>query len=176
MLSWMESAEAKMARAKEHLDAFCTEAHLYLRSSTIENHLFSNENNAWIVCHFNGPRVPIRLGILLGECVFNMRSALDNLVCALMRMKNSHAPCKGTQFPIIRAQQEWENRRGVWLNGVEPAAQTFIRKLQPFNRRPDNPDHDPLSILNDLCNSDKHRAMTPALPLYLRFLAGGAYE
>jgi len=39
----------------------------------------------------------------------------------------------------------------------------MIRDLQPCFRMFDAPENDPLSILNVLCNSDKHRAVTLTL-------------
>jgi hypothetical protein len=63
--------------------------------------LKSNGQEAWIVHHIEGSIPPIRLGVLLGECVFNIRSALDNLVCGLIRTADSHAPCKGPNSPFV---------------------------------------------------------------------------
>jgi hypothetical protein len=39
----------------------------------------------------------------------------------------------------------------------------MIRDLQPYFRMSAAPENDPLSILNVLCNSDKHRAVTLTL-------------
>ncbi len=68
-----------------------------------------------------------------------------------------------TQFPICSAQEQWEKNWQKYLNGVEPAAQKMIRDLQPCFRMSAVPENDPLSILNVLCNSDKHRAVTLTL-------------
>jgi hypothetical protein len=125
--------------------------------------LKSNGREAWIVHYIEGAIPPIRLGVLLGECVFNIRSALDNLVCGLIRTADSHALCKGTQFPICSAQEQWERNWQKYLKGVEPAAQRMIRDLQPCFRMSAAPENDPLSILNVLSNSDKHRAVTLTL-------------
>lgn len=159
----MESADAKMARAKEHLDTLHAEAGAFFKSTKRKFDLMSNEHESWIVHHIEDAIPPIRLGILLGECVFNMRSALDNLVCGLIRMRDSNGQCKGTQFPIFSKQELWEKNWKSYLKGVEPAAQRIIRDLQPCYRMSAVPEDDPLSMLNDLCNSDKHRAVTLTL-------------
>jgi hypothetical protein len=159
----MESADAKMARAKEHLDALYAEASVFFETTKRHFILKSSEREAWIVHYIEDSIPPIRLSVLLGECVFNMRSALDNLVCGLIRTKDSHAPCKGTQFPISSTEEQWEKNWQKCIKGVEPAAQKMLRDLQPCFRMSAVPENDPLSILNVLCNSDKHRAVTLTL-------------
>jgi hypothetical protein len=164
-LPWMESVDAKMVRAKEHLDTLHAEAVVFFESTKRKFILKSDDQEARIVHYIEDSIPPIRLGVLLGECVFNMRSALDNLVCGLIRTADSHAPCKGTEFPICSDETRWGNNWRQYLKGVEPAAQKMIRDLQPCFRMPAAPKDDPLSILNVLCNSDKHRAVTLTLAL-----------
>ena len=92
-LPWMESVDAKIARAKEHLDTLHREADAFFET-TKRNFVLKTEGRAaWIVYWVDDPFPPIRLGVLLGECVFNMRSALDNLVCGLIRTKDGFAAC-----------------------------------------------------------------------------------
>ncbi len=162
-LPWMESTDAKIARAKEHLDALFAEASVFFENTNRQFILKSNGKDVWIVHYIEGPNPPIRYGVLLGECVFNLRSALDNLVCGLVRTKNPHAPCKGTQFPISSTEHQWEKTYLKCLRGVEQAAQKMIRDLQPCFRMSAAPQNDPLTILNLLCNNDKHRAVTLTL-------------
>jgi hypothetical protein len=97
----MESVDAKMVRAKEHLDTLHTEAGVFLESTKRNFILKSNGQGAWIVPYIEGSIPPIRLGVLLGECVFNIRSALHNLVCGLIRTADSHAPCKVPNSPFV---------------------------------------------------------------------------
>ena len=108
----MESVDAKMVRAKEHLDTLHAEAGVFFEGTKRNFSLKSNEQEAWIVHYIKDSIPPIRLGVLSGECVFNIRSALDNLVCGLIRTADSHAPCKGTQFPICSAEAQWKGIGG----------------------------------------------------------------
>ena len=152
-----------MDKAKEHLDTLHAEAGIFFESTKRHFILKTDGHAAWIVLYIEDSIPPIRFGVLLGECVFNMRSALDNLVCGLIRTKDSHAPCKGTQFPITSNADQWEKHWQKYLKRVEPAAQKLIKNLQPCFRMSAVPDNDPLSMLNVLCNSDKHRAVTLTL-------------
>jgi hypothetical protein len=156
----MESVDAKIARAKEHLDSLYTDAGVFFEMTKRNFVLKSNGQEAWIVHWVEDSFPPIRLGVLLGECVYNMRSALDNLVCGLIRTKGARVACKGTQFPICSTAKSWNDNWQKDLKGVEPAAQRMIKDLQPCFRIPASPENDPLSVLNVLCNSDKHRALT----------------
>ena len=162
-LPWMESVDAKIARAKEHLDTLYAEAGVFFESTKRNFILKSNGQEAWIVHYIQDSIPPIRLGVLLGECVYNLRSALDNLVCGLIRTKDAHAACHGTQFPICSTTKTWNDNWRKDLKGVEPAAQQMIKDLQPCFRMSAVPGNDPLSVLNVLCNSDKHRAVTLTL-------------
>jgi len=155
----MESADAKIARAKEHLGNLCTEADVFFETTKRNSILKSNGQEAWIVHWVEDSFPPIRLGVLLGECFHNMRSVRDNLVCGLIRTTNARAACKGTQFPICSIPKSWNDNWRKDLKGVEPAAQRMIKDLQPCLRMPSSPENDPLSVLNVLCSSDKHRAL-----------------
>jgi hypothetical protein len=119
----VEGVDAKIARAQEHVDALHSEAGVFFQRTKKNFVLKSNEQEAWIVHWIDNPFPPIRLGVLLGECVFNMRSALDNLVCGLVRTKDPRAECKGTQFPICVTQKCWNDHWRKYLKGVEPEAQ-----------------------------------------------------
>jgi len=159
----MESFDAKLARAKEHLDTLRAEAEVFFNATKRNFIPKTNGREAWIVYQVEDSFPPIRLGVLLGECVFNMRSALDNLVCGLIRTKQGYVPCKGTQFPICCTREAWDGCWQKYLKGVEPAAQGMIKDLQPIFRMPLAPKDDHLNALNELCKADKHRAVTLTL-------------
>ena len=159
----MEGVDAKMVRAREHLETLHAEARVFFESTKRNFILKSNGNEAWIGHYIEGGVPPIRFGVLLGDCVFNIRSALDNLICGYLRSRNPHAQCDCSQFPIFSRAEEWDNHYKVHLKGVEPAIQQMIRDLQPCFRMSSVPEQDPLSVLNVLSNSDKHRAVNLTL-------------
>lgn len=82
-------------------------------------------------------------------------SCTNNLVCGLIRTKDAHATCKGTQFPIRINPKTWNDNWEKDLKGVEPAAQLIIKDLQPCFRMPSSPEDDHLNVLNVICNSDR---------------------
>jgi hypothetical protein len=107
-------------------------------------------------------------GLGIGECVHNLRSALDNLTFALARLVHDQ-PANPDQifFPIFQNRDRFERSQKVRksLDQIPPQAASLIERLQPFQRdeseSPVTPDNDPLVLLQWLNNHDKHR--TPSL-------------
>lgn len=159
----MESVDAKIARAHEHFADFGRAAREYHDSIKRNFVLKCNHERTehWIVYWVDDPFPPMRLSTLIGDCVFNMRSALDNLVCGLIRAQVPAAKCAGTRFPIQLERTSYvHDVEGLQvLKGVPPDAVSIIRDLQPFNRPEDTRRLDPLFMLNRLSNRDKHRAV-----------------
>jgi len=104
---------------------------------------------------------PLTISIEIGEFLYNLRSALDNLVCALVRNeKNTYAAsCSGNGFPILTDCDKFDAEAPRSLKNVPPAARTLIQGLQPYSRGTDAAEVDPLNILNVLRNRDTHRAL-----------------
>ena len=155
----MESVDAKIIRAQEHLKAFTAEALAFLKSAVHRTVLKVDGQNAWLVYWIEDPIPPIRLSTIVGDCVFNMRSALDNLVCGLVRTKQPDGLCQNIKFPIFSLVDHWDKHWRSNLNGVPVDAQTIIKGLQPCFRPNGYTDKDPLLVLNKLSNIDKHRAI-----------------
>jgi hypothetical protein len=154
-LPWMESVDAKMIRAHEHLEALEREIKDYLSTIKVEMVLKTApiEPRPWLVMWANDYIPPIRLSVLLGDCVHNMRSALDNLVCGLAKTVKPDCTCRGA-FPFRKDQNDWNDHFEVDLKGVPLDAQKIIKELQPWH---DPSKANPLLILNKLSNDDKHR-------------------
>jgi hypothetical protein len=105
------------------------------------------------VFRFEKPRVPNReWGVLVGEVVHNLRSALDQAVYAA-----SASPSRVNEFPVCRNPDDWNKRSSKLLKGVPPAAVKIIRSAQPFQQR-DVERHEFL-LLHGMWNHDKHRLL-----------------
>jgi hypothetical protein len=153
----MESADAKMIRAHENIEGIAREINEWFASIDVKIYLKNAPDNPfpWLVVHATDYIPPIRLSILVGECVHNMRSAIDNLVCGLALTLKSTCKCRDLAFPLYRDQAEWDEKVAKALKGIPPAAKDAIRQLQPWA---DTVSSNPLTILNKLSNVDKHRA------------------
>jgi hypothetical protein len=110
------------------------------------------------------PSPDMMLSVVIGECLHDLRSALDHLVWQLVEI-NPNPPVDldkfrhKSQFPICdtsaRFQEQVAQRR---LYGVLPNAITLIEGLQPY-RHPRGFIHHPLWRLNHLMNIDKHKTL-----------------
>jgi len=115
--------------------------------------------------------VPLRLSVIFGEIIHNLRSALDHLVCRLVEgyggaAKHHHS------FPIHTAEVDFirdvlcrdkKRRPPSPLKGIPVGSDVWalIEGAQPYKRGNAAKDH-PLYILNDFWNGDKHRVLNAA--------------
>lgn len=101
-------------------------------------------------------------GLLTGECIHNIRSSLDNLAFALARLRCDPPdnPNK-ISFPIYKDQAFFLKNGRRNIDQLPADAALLIEKIQPFQRyssgQGDSPDKDPLTLLQELNNADKHQ-------------------
>ena len=112
--------------------------------------------------------------LLVGDILHNLRGCLDHLVYALALKYTSPLPddiVKGCEFPIFGDK----NAKGMLgagphmfksnglnkIRGIHPGAQAVIKGLQPYHRGKDFAS-DPLWVLHELSNIDKHRLLIMA--------------
>lgn len=98
--------------------------------------------------------VPSHIPAIIGDILFNFRSALDHLANRLVI-----APTKDTAFPIFcdRLDRNGKPRSVGVAGGIHPKALAIIERLQPYHRS--DPRADLLCILRELNNADKHRLL-----------------
>jgi hypothetical protein len=156
------SHELKLAWASYHLDRFEAEVREWRERHThrYESH-FDRESGKQIVrIRFPEP-VPTEFRLIIGDCLHNLRSALDNLAYELAVSEHGSSPLPGrherrSEFPIF-GKRKWSVReRREKIGCINPRAQAIIQRLQPY-RRGDKYASDPLWMLNELNNMDKHR-------------------
>jgi hypothetical protein len=113
----------------------------------------SNSDLGHYVFRIEKPRVPNReWGVLVGEVVHNLRSALDQAVYAA-----SVSPSRANEFPVCRNPDEWEGRSSKLLTGVPPSAVKVIHDAQPFRQR--EVERHEFLLLHGMWNHDKHRLL-----------------
>ncbi len=128
----------------------------------------------------DGPFVlPIEWSVLIGEIAHDLRSALDGLVWQLALLNpNISEPYFQTAFPICRVGYGRRGKGGrhypcfwVWhkktkrlvplykLQSVEKRFVARIEAFQPY-KRGNQGRYNPLLLLEELNNTDKHRLVT----------------
>jgi hypothetical protein len=104
-------------------------------------------------------------GVILGDALHNLRSALDHLVAQLVLLNTGKRSTSANAFPICDTRATYlsigkkgePSKRDTALRGVSDTHKALIDEMQPYRTRiPPGALH-PLSTLRDLSNRDKHR-------------------
>lgn len=160
---------AKLDRARTHFQSLGASLEAFMRSKTHDFVVTEfDPNTGEKVVNLKileEPKNP-EWGLILGDMVHNLRSALDHLVWQLVIL-NGKKPSRQNQFPIIGAKKEYweipkdrsESVRDRMLAGVAEEHRAFIDVVQPFNGRRDPGTRTALSILSSISNADKHRVI-----------------
>lgn len=119
----------------------------------------------------------VRWGVILGDLLHCLRSALDNLVwsATIIHQTVEGNPLPPTRpfpprkkgdpswgdvcFPTCRSLAAWREavKRNLW--GVGPVYKALIEDHQPYKRGDPTPQDSPLYILHELSNIDKHHGV-----------------
>lgn len=168
MSSPLEGVRLKVARAEEHLQTLDEENRAYFEGRPYEIVHERDEERSRHVYRFRVRQTPpLRLSILMGDCLHELRSSLDYLAWQLV-LENGGTPTRQTSFPIHKAEEafrEYKRSRRVptgVAGGVSDEAAALIETLQPYNRTDGPPEGHPLWVLQDLNNIDKHRHLNLA--------------
>jgi hypothetical protein len=159
MAGSLEGVRLKVARASEHLDALAVEASNYLNSTPFEVVGQRQPDGETLPVFKVNHHPPLRLSLLLGDILHNLRSSLDHLTWQLV-LEDGGTPGRRTSFPILLKK----GRQPLDIaGGVSAQALTFIESLQPYNSPSGSPHEHPLQILSVLNNIDKHRTFNIAV-------------
>ena len=109
------------------------------------------------------PEASIEWSVIIGEILYNLRSALDHLVWQLV-IANRQTPGRNNEFPIAVDQEAWLRAKERVLKGVSKRHKAMIGYLQPYNGGMGlSFAVSKLKVLNDLCNVEKHRHLIVAV-------------
>jgi hypothetical protein len=166
----LDESWAKIVRAHEHIDSLNAEAALWLQEmerndDTISTRYEIDTETGWCEAFIaNIPQAPpFRFGLIVGDVVHNLRSALDHLAWELA---NLNRPERGedrvTKFPIASTPGEFKKRHvQLSMEHIHPDHREMIEEEQPYQPNgEENPSH-PLIWIADLSNRDKHQGIHP---------------
>jgi hypothetical protein len=179
----MDSAVAKLERAKVHRDQLHDEVMAYRNRAPIEwtfeqkfDRPDQNESTLAARVHIKEP-IPVAWGLIVGDVLTNLRAALDHAVYghAAARSQLTEPQERRLQYPVLRNSDQWLGAAAVPATPTSPAKPNVesakknlkdfldtdvlnaIERSQPYHS-PD-PDRHWLTLLNALVNRDKHRAV-----------------
>jgi hypothetical protein len=162
----LDGAYARVARAEEHIDHLERLADEFGQAEKQATRLkFQDDTTippggSVDLLTFEHPETPVPdfFGVLIGESLYNLRTALDYLIFELAAL-DSGADQAGTQFPIFDHQADFARRGLAMLPGVSAAHRARIEGAQPYQ----GPHNDWLALFRTLSNRDKHRELRPVV-------------
>jgi len=102
---------------------------------------------------------PIEWGVPLSEWAHMTRSALDNLFTQVIWKTAGNAPSRKERlgFPIHKDKGSFDDLKvQMWVNQLPKGDRTFIEEAQPYKAGDPWREREPLALLNELNNIDKH--------------------
>jgi hypothetical protein len=156
----LQRFRAKLDRAAELVDDIHAGLNAYHESGPVSigraNALTDPPRAVFYIEALEDP--PLRLAVLVGEFIHNLRSALDHLVWQLA-LTSTATPSETLQFPIYTAEpaRPWADIVAHRLADVPDEAVDLIYYMQPW--RYSNPEDEALAVVRTLSNEDKHRVL-----------------
>jgi hypothetical protein len=148
----------KLQRAREHLDTFDGLAEPFLATETSRITQRYDAESSVVLFELQPTPTPREWGPIIGDVLFNCRSALDQFANVLAGGDPSD---RVTAFPVCVSEAMFSRARTRGeLSRMSPDAVALVEEAQPYRgTRTNHPEYDELWVLHELCNTDKHRAL-----------------
>ena len=155
---FLDSAWAKLQRAKHHEHCLGDLLDDYNRAQQLAVGRHIEPSTGRVVFKLENPlgEPPSNIAMIIGDTLFNYRSALDHLMQALI-VQSGSVPNTRTQFPIFKDVEHFRSNGKSQMKGAHPTIAAIIRLQQKFaNLYP--VEADCLWQLHRLHNIDKHKS------------------
>lgn len=158
-----EGSRAKIRRAREHFDVLESKINAFLNPNPYRVAVDHTVPNLYVVRIDNEPpELPFEeWGLLIGDCVHNLRCALDYIA---WQLAGSDPGDRMTLFPIFETVYGWNRPKSKSRRAKLPlCAISMMQAMQPYQAK--NPPKTALNGLRLLDDADKHQLLTVAVPL-----------
>lgn len=153
---WLEGPRLKIGRAREQIVELESAIQAHHDAGALELTAEPDDATDELVYRVRVRKeLPMRITTIIGDAIHNARSALDLLICDLVR-KNGHSVHKSNAFPIATTKGEFERAIPSRLRDVPAKAIALIRRLKPYDGG--NPTLWKLSAMDNL---HKHEMLLP---------------
>jgi len=153
---FLHSAVAKIKRSETQIDDLNSRVRAFFDASPYEITSKLDANLKQEIWRFRFSRaIEDDFPVIVGEIIHNVRSSLDNLMCAVAFAHSGSTA--GTYFPFSKVgAQGLENEIASKCKKLPPLAKDMIRVLQPYNGG-----NQILWLLHELNRTDKHVKLAP---------------
>ncbi len=153
----LDSPRRKIQRAEHHRQTYSAALDAFRRENpcpVIKDLDADTGEPIWVAEH-DPTSPPVTMHPIIGDTLYNLRSALDHLAWQLV-LANGGTPDNRTAFPLFDDAARYGQSRDVKLRGMSNSVKAAIDELQPCNGT--NPFRVYwLSSLEFHSNIDKHR-------------------
>lgn len=155
----LDGVRWKLRRAVDHFrDIDVAVGQFFREQSKAAGHKFDNDGKELVVTLPNQPIFDPRFPLLIGDCIHNIRSALDHLVGQLA--KADPTALEKTAFPIYVKPDNFKAFKGKISPYISCDALAELERLQPYSAG--DGDKNILWVLHRLDIIDKHRLLIVA--------------
>ena len=170
MNTYLQQNRLRLRRAQLHMDNFYQQVSRFLNSIPYEMVTEKDSDGINQFLRIKAKlrkKLPLRLSIVAGDCIHNLRCILDNIVWQLGDLAGLPKRRLGKIVFPLRINPEEFNESLELLAGLPKGTIDLIESLQPYQpyQGRSDPSAHPLRILDRLWNEDKHR--TPILVVTL---------
>lgn len=155
----IDAIREKIKRAKKHIDDFELIGGAFIRQA--EPDVFRVDTDPETgneITTINKLAVPpVDTGLIAGDAIHNLRSALDHLAYQLVLVAGN-TPSPGTGYPIFATAERYKTYKAGKVEGMSDAAKNFIDTTKPYLGGTDE-----LYWLHALDIADKHHALVVTL-------------
>jgi hypothetical protein len=180
MVTALDGCREKIKRAEEHREELESEVAAWLEAHPIPFRAKYDPQTGSHIARITSVPQPIptlRWGVIIGDVLHNLRSALDHLAWELAHWGGRTPPDPGgVKFPIADSLVTFGSGAATRATKqMDPVHVAKIESLQPYHPENVGPDRwtgayiHPLAFVRDLSNADKHRLPTPILAVSKRF-------
>ncbi len=166
----LEGAEAKLGRAREHLQRLSRESAEFLKDDPYRVVAdFNAQTGWWVVKARIIEHAPVELSVTVGEFAYECISALNHIAWKLAARKRGSRKVEGKklreqiQYPIALTPSDFPNKALIRGAHVSKAAVAILSELQPYHRwnGAARAKSHSLWVLKEIADSDKHRVVAP---------------
>jgi hypothetical protein len=172
----LEACYAKLGRAEYHINVLREEVAAEGKKVALRTE-FDSEELGSTICRRKVVSVPTfsdRLSLIASDAIHNLRCALDCLAYELVALDNKGVYWDKAQFPIADSVERLSRRDRGTLKLLSAPHRAFVESVQPYSTG-SRPAHwkpgkklgphfekwatsfeDPLRVLRELSNKDKH--------------------
>ena len=102
--------------------------------------------------------MPGNFALLAADALSNLKSVLDQALCASVAILRPSASLDGISFPFGRSKPQFDAAEKVGCKKVASEIVTLIRSFQPYETG-----NAPLWLMNFLTKTNRHRMLQPVL-------------